>query len=235
MLIIATLFLIDVSFVLYYNRSPFHYLPRIFTWIVAVESLFFLNQYSRIIVGLESTINHKLRVFFSFIILPILIILPGKDWQYLNYSEIGHFSIQPLVLFVILVISSYIFIMAIKRTSLARKKILDPTLSDLYKWIYQSIISFSISLISFASMFVYSIVPPEYLEILNIITIIFFAISSIGQIIGITGFYIAMVIPKSLLKKFYQKQMPMWNQEPNNSKEPQNTSEIIERLKNALF
>jgi hypothetical protein len=82
---------------LYFINSPYHYLARIITWVTAVESLYFLNQYSRIIIGIETSRIHKFKVFFSFIILPILIIIPWNDWQYLNYSEIGHFSIQPAV------------------------------------------------------------------------------------------------------------------------------------------
>lgn len=220
---------------LYFINSPYHYLARIITWVTAVESLYFLNQYSRIIIGIETSRIHKFKVFFSFIILPILIIIPWNDWQYLNYSEIGHFSIQPAVILLILIISSYIFITAIKRTNLARRKILDPTLSDLYKWIYQSIIGFSISLIALTSMFVYSIAPPYYLDLLNIMTVILFAIGSIGQLIGIIGFYIALVIPKSLLKKFYQKHRPMWNQDQERFKDFENTKDIVEKLKNALF
>jgi hypothetical protein len=235
-LTILNLIFLTFSFAMYQISSPYHSVFRMANWLAGTEALYFLNRFSRFIIDLETNKAHKIRVFLSFVILPIMIMLPWNDWYYLNRFEVGHFTIQPFTVLYILILSTYIFYRAIKRTAIARKKILDPILSELYKWIQYSIMSIGVGIIALFGMFLYCISPLQYLPILNIITLILFTMGTIGMLFGIFGFYVTLTIPKRLLRKFYQKYVPMWNKNKSNSADDEiNVDEVLNKLKKTLF
>jgi len=176
--------------------------------------------------------KHLFQIFISFIGLPIFIALPWNDWSYLNHEQINHFSLQPYSIGLIIILGIYICITSIKRCNIARKKILDPALSELYKYIHRSIIFASLSIFPLVGMFIYYMAEETYLPIINFICITLFCSRfAIGIFLSIIGFYIALTIPKSLLKKHYQNTFPCGI----SLKMKTDYNEIQEKLKKALF
>lgn len=211
-MIFLTGIFMGLTLILLLINNPYVYLVKIIVWFVSIQSLYFLNKYSLLMMNLEFDVKYSFKKNWPFQIIPLFIALPWNYWNYMSYYDLNIFSLQPISLGLIIILSIIVFTRSYKRCIIAQKKILDPSLNELYSWIHKGIIGISMTCVLLFSMVLRYLAPPSLSGFIEFFSMISFVIGGCGVIYCVICFYLAFKTPKSLMKSFYKKHRPMWKE-----------------------